>query len=283
MNLEKFFENKPFYASEVIYGGGQLLRILEILIREEGVDTNGTGIGGSIDIVTNNITAHDNFQNMTSELLDISKKMETIVGGNEAFYNKPIIDLLDDLKNQILEFLVKKFSKVMISSGITTHSASVRNLRKDPIIVDDLSNIFRELTSNPSQCQIFASIMNQDDCINSLRVDYVDENSPVFVCPLRCNFDIKGIIDNILNEIPLLKMVYSIINMDDNKPRLLKVKWNNNIGFNIIDLTSLLKDNSKKLMLCEDVTFRSILETVSEKIKMKNMNPLLINIMNGCE
>ncbi|CAG8496968.1 36581_t:CDS:2 [Gigaspora margarita] len=413
--LRKIFQKYGhFYASEVIYGGA-------IIENSRNINTRRRGCG-SIGVVTNNnITVHDNFQNMTSELLDISKKTLTIVGGNEAFYIKdnpeasrswrssvknskywriisynirPIIDLLDDnLKNKILEI----FGKKILKAEITTHPTSLRNLCKDPIIIDDLSNIFKELTSNPSQCQIFASIMNQDDRIYSLRVDYVDENSPVFVvhyvgnkkklrkkqrqlykiriswiivgypekfmfelrnsgidvticekkleemervdtnnnCSYKCTIDsspnttysklgisvihsptssryynpYKSIIigthfrpdntvclfvrnldsnssnDNILNEIPLLKIVYSIINMGDNKPRLVKVKWNNknpNMFFNPFS-----KDNSKKLMLFEeDGTFRSILENCVRKKSDGDYElgcPLLINIMNGCE
>ncbi|CAG8442407.1 15469_t:CDS:2 [Dentiscutata heterogama] len=334
-----------FYASEVIYGGAIIVNFKNTNTKRNDSEKAGIGVktGANMGAITSTLTVRDDFQRITSELLDISKKKLTIVGGNEAFYIednneairswrnsvnnskywriisyniRPIIDLLDvNLKNQILEI----FGKKILRAGITTHTIDLRYLSKEPIIVDDLSNIFRELTSNPSQCQIFASIMNQDDHIYSLRVDYADEYSPFMfeqrnneidvticekmveemqrqirnnyntACLFVRNFDSSYNIDNVLNEIPLLKVVYSAINMGDNRPRLLKVKWNNNMRFNInlnMPFTSMFKDNSKKLIICEeDGTFHSILENCVKK-KQEGYElgcPLLINIMNECE
>lgn len=51
----------------------------------------------------------------------------------------------------------------------------------EPIVIDNLCNEIKDVTSNPLQCQIFASVMNQDNRIYSLRVEYLDENTPTFV------------------------------------------------------------------------------------------------------
>ncbi|CAG8796620.1 5944_t:CDS:2, partial [Racocetra fulgida] len=179
-----------FYASEVIYGGA----IIE--------NVNNVSGGSS----SHNFQNYDRFRNITSELLNISRKTLTIVGGNDALYVpsnseavrswrnsvnnpkywriisyniRPIFDLLDDnLKHQILE----TFGKKILKAGITTLPISPLIQDTGLIVTYDLSDEFQDLTSSPSQCQIFASIMNQDNCIYSLRIDYVDDGTtPVFV------------------------------------------------------------------------------------------------------
>ncbi|CAG8543258.1 17327_t:CDS:2, partial [Dentiscutata erythropus] len=389
-----------FYANEVIYGGAIIENSKNIKTRRSDSEKADIGVKTGVDmgltIVGGNEASYIEDNNEDIRLwrnsVNNSKYWRII-----SYNIRPIIDLLDDsLKHQILE----TFGKKILKAGITTYHTKLRIQCTEPIIVDDLSNIFRDLTSNPSQCQIFASIMNQDKRIYSLRVDYADENSPAFVVhyvgnkkklqkkqnqpyeikvswiivgypekfifelrnseidvticekrleemervdtnnnysyrctidtyPNTCsklgisvihsptssssynpytsivigthfrldnkaclfirNLDISHNNDNIIDGIPLLKIAYSIINMKDNKPRLLKAKWKNNMGFSLnMGLNSFFKDNSKKLIICdEDGSFHSILEnSTKKKGKGKDYElgyPLLVNIMNDCE
>ncbi|CAG8726989.1 13180_t:CDS:2, partial [Racocetra fulgida] len=147
----------------------------------------------------------NNSENTVLKLLNISQKTLTIIGGNEALYVqddkeaeknwrnsvndskhwqiisyniRPIFDLLDDeIKNKVLE----AFGKQILKARITIRKTELQPSSSCPIVIDDLNKEINDVTSSPHQCQIFASIINQDNRVYSLRVEYLDENTPVFV------------------------------------------------------------------------------------------------------
>ncbi|CAG8635139.1 1066_t:CDS:2, partial [Dentiscutata heterogama] len=193
-----------FYASEVIFGGAIIENYNNISKQTKDSSSLGIKVVGNFEL----IHAEGGYESndTTSKTVDITKEMLAIIGGDEVHFVKndpeaikkwrnsfnnsknwriisykirPIFDLLDnELKNKVLEALGEQILKV----GTITHHAELECSNLSPIVIDSWSNgIFEDVTSNPLQCQILASIMNKDNRIYSLRIEYVDEDTPVFV------------------------------------------------------------------------------------------------------
>ncbi|KAF0512888.1 hsp70 family protein [Gigaspora margarita] len=193
-----------FYASEVVFGGAIIENYKNI--RTQANDSNSIGIEAVCDFELIHTEGEYESDYTTSRTINISNEVLTIIGGDEIlFVNNdpeairlwknlfnnskywkiisykilPIFDLLDsDLKNQVLE----AFGEQILKVGTITHYPKLLSSNLTPIVIDDWSNgKFEDVTSNPLQCQIFASIMNKDNCIYSLRIEYIDKDTPAFV------------------------------------------------------------------------------------------------------
>ncbi|CAG8486031.1 665_t:CDS:2 [Cetraspora pellucida] len=191
-----------FYANEVVFGGAIIKNIKNINEQKHGRNSN---ISFGIKNNQTHFGLGYNSENTVSKLLNISQKTLTIIGGNVAFYVqddqeaiklwrnsvndpkqwriisyniRPIFDLLDDeRKNKVLE----AFGKQILKARITTRNIELQQLSTCPIVLEGLDKEIKDVTSNPLQCQIFASIINQDNRVYSLRVEYLDKNTPAFV------------------------------------------------------------------------------------------------------
>ncbi|CAG8599112.1 6240_t:CDS:2, partial [Dentiscutata erythropus] len=194
-----------FYASEVIFGGAIIENYENISSQTKDSSSLGVKVVGDFELLVHAEGGYES-NDTTSKTVDMSKEMLAIIGGDEILFVKndpeaikswrnsfnnskhwriisykirPIFDLLDNgLKNKVLEALGEQILKV----GTITHHAELECSNLNPIVIDSWSNgIFEDVTSNPLQCQILASIMNKDNHIYSLRIEYVDEDTPVFV------------------------------------------------------------------------------------------------------
>ncbi|CAG8524588.1 27261_t:CDS:2, partial [Racocetra persica] len=158
-----------------------------------------TIIGGNVALyIQDDKEAEKNWRNSVND----SKHWRII-----SYNIRPIFDLLnDEIKNKVLEAFGKQilkgkpfFKKLnraasFIETGseltatITIRDTELQQLSSCPIVIDDLNKEIKDVTSSPHQCQIFASIINQDNRVYSLRVEYLDENTPVFVIHYIENF-----------------------------------------------------------------------------------------------
>ncbi|CAG8519702.1 6023_t:CDS:2, partial [Gigaspora margarita] len=186
LNLDRTNINlKPAFINEVRSALKYASHMEKIIIIENNKDVNTQEkSSGSAKIVSSpSVEGGYAIENTTLKLLNISERKLTIVGGKSnwkivSYSIRPIFELLnDDLKNKVLEV----FGKQILKAGIISHYTTIKKPCMEPIVIDNLCNEIKDVTSNPLQCQIFASVMNQDNRIYSLRVEYLDENTPTFV------------------------------------------------------------------------------------------------------
>ncbi|CAG8460380.1 10941_t:CDS:2, partial [Gigaspora margarita] len=192
------------YASEVVFGGAIIEKYKNIRTQANDSTCFGIETVGDFELIHTEGGYESNYT--TTRTIDISNEELTIIGGDEilfvnndpeairlwrSLFNnskywkiisykiQPIFDLLDsDLKNQVL----KAFGEQILKVGTITHYAKLLSSNLTPIVIDDWSNgKLEDVTSNPLQCQIFASIMNKDNCIYSLQTESIDKDTPAFV------------------------------------------------------------------------------------------------------
>ncbi|CAG8605624.1 23877_t:CDS:2 [Cetraspora pellucida] len=193
-----------FYASEVVFGGAIIKNIKNINEQKHSTKERNSNISCGFKNNQTHFELGYNSENTVSKLLNISQKTLTIIGGNVASYVqddieaikqwresvndpkqwriisyniRPIFDLLDDEKKEVS----KAFGKQILKARITTRNTELQQLSTCPIVIEGLDKEIKDVTSNPLQCQIFASIINQDNRVYSLRIEYLDKNTPTFV------------------------------------------------------------------------------------------------------
>ncbi|CAG8582585.1 28622_t:CDS:2, partial [Dentiscutata erythropus] len=153
-----------FYARHIVFGGA----IIKEKNAKNSSNSNLRFIGGGDLGNESSLTAF-------AESIEDFKKWKIIEYSN--IY--PIFDLLDDdLRNKVLDVLGYRILKADIKEIPLGHFS-----RKIPYIYS-LAPQLGELSkiTNIKNCHIFASIMNQDEGVLSLRVEYIDdENSPAII------------------------------------------------------------------------------------------------------
>ncbi|KAF0553676.1 kinase-like protein [Gigaspora margarita] len=152
-----------FYARHIVFGGA--------IIKEENAKylTNSylSFIGGG------NLGDKPSLTTFMESLEDFKKWK--IIEYSDIY---PIFDLLDDaLRKKVLDVLGYRILKADIKEIPFGHfSKKISYIYSLSPQLGELSKI-----TNIKDCHIFASIMNQEDGVFSVRVEYIDENIPVIV------------------------------------------------------------------------------------------------------